>query len=276
MDPNLEHQYFTVLMSTYYKENPEYARQALKSIFNQTLLPNEVVLVEDGPLTDKLYEVIEEYRSKQPIIKIIQLKERKELGDALNIGLQHCSYNLIVRMDSDDINKPQRFERQVSFMTKHPEIDVMSAWIDEFNTTTGKIISVRKLPENNDEIKRFCKKRNPINHPSVIFKKNKVLDSGGYQHFYLFEDYYLWVRMIMNGCRFYNLQESLLNFRLSSNTFNRRGGLIYLRTENEFQRLLYKIKFISFPKMVINISIRSFVRILPNKLRGFLYLKYLR
>lgn len=178
-------------------------------------------------------------------------------------------------MDTDDIALPDRFEKQVDFMENHPEIDACSAWIDEFIDSPNNIISRRTLPETPEELYKFGKSRNPLNHPAVMFRKSAVIKAGGYQHFPLFEDYYLWVRMIMNGSKLYNLQESLLYFRSSKEMYKRRGGLKYALTEIKFQILLHKIGYISIYQMFRNCCTRFIARIIPNQLRGFLYKRIL-
>ena len=180
---------FSVLLSVYRKEQPAYLRQSLDSIFTQTLQPAEVVLVKDGPLTDALDEVAEEYCRKYPVLKVVPLSENQGLGRALNEGLKYCSYDLVARMDTDDVAKPERFEKQIAVFCAHPEMDVVGAWIDEFEGSIENVISVRVLPLEHSEIRRFARKRNPVNHPVVMFRKSAVLVAGGYQHFPLFEEY---------------------------------------------------------------------------------------
>ena len=178
-------------------------------------------------------------------------------------------------MDTDDIAKPDRFEKQVKFMVEHPNIDACSAWIDEFIGDKNNIISQRTLPETPEELYLFGKSRNPLNHPCVMFRKKAVLAAGGYQHFPLFEDYYLWVRMLMNGSQIYNLQESLLYFRSSAEMFKRRGGFKYALTEMKFQKVLYGIGYINLTQLIKNCTTRFIARIIPNKLREILYKRIL-
>ena len=267
---------FSVLLSVYIKEQTTYLRESLNSIFNQTLLPTEVILVKDGPLTNELNQVIEEYSLKYPILKLIPLSKNQGLGKALNEGLKHCSCELVARMDTDDIAKPTRFERQIAIFENHPKIDVVGAWIDEFEGSPNNIISTRKLPENHADIYTFAKKRCPINHPVVMFRKSAVIAAGGYQHFPLFEDYDLWIRMLRNGARFYNIPESLLFFRFSPDMFKRRGGWKYAKDEFRFQKKLFRSKFISIFCFIRNVSVRFISRMLPNNLRSILYKKVLR
>ena len=268
---------FSVLISVYDKEVPDFLRQSLDSVFNQTLTPNEVVIVEDGKLNDGLLSVINEIKAKHDIIKIVPIEHNGGLGNALNIGLKHCSNEIIARMDSDDISKPNRFEKQVAEFEKDPALDVISSWMEEFihdPNETSKII--KKVPENNDEIFKFAKNRNPINHPTAMFKKSKVEECGGYQKFYLFEDYYLWTRMLKNGCKFKNRQESLLYFRTTNDTYSRRGGLTYLKSEIKLQLFMHKIKYINTVELIENIAIRSAVRLMPNNIGAFFYKRLLR
>ena len=267
---------FSVLLSVYQKEQPIFLQQSLDSIFNQTLLPDEVVLVEDGPLTRELNQVIDKYVSAYSILKVVVLSVNQGLGKALNEGLKYCSFDLVARMDTDDVAKPERFEKQMAVFCARPEVDVVGAWIDEFEGDTGNVISVRRLPEKHESILAFAKKRNPLNHPVVMFRRNVVVAAGGYQHFPLFEDYYLWVRMLMNGARFYNITESLLYFRFSPDMFRRRGGWKYARDEFRFQCKLFRLDFITFPRFVQNVCVRFVSRIIPNGMRTVLYKKVLR
>ena len=146
---------FSVLLSVYGGEKGEFLRRSLASVFNQTVLAQEVVLVEDGPLTEDLYSIIEEFRIRQLGLKIVFLSQNQGLGKALNEGLKHCSYDLVARMDTDDIAKPNRFEKQVKVFEEHPELDLVGAWIDEFEGTPQHILSVRKVPETSEEIREY-------------------------------------------------------------------------------------------------------------------------
>lgn len=267
---------FSVLLSLYYKESPDFLYQSLASIFDQTAIPTEVVLVKDGSLTGELEKILLGYQQKYSSLKIIPLPQNQGLGRALNEGLKHCTYDIVARMDTDDIAKPDRFEKQVSFLDIHPEIDVVSSWIDEFEDTIENVLSVRKLPETSEELFQYGKSRCPVNHPVVIFRKSAVLQSGGYLHFPLFEDYYLWVRMLMNGSKFYNIQESLLYFRTSPDMFRRRGGLKYTLTEFKLQYSFYRLGYIDLCQMLKNDVVRAVVRLIPNNLRRVIYQKVLR
>lgn len=268
---------FSVLMSVYNRERPEHLYQSLNSILiDQTLKPSEVILVEDGPLNAELYSVLDSFEKFHPELKRIRLPKNGGLGNALNEGLKHCSYEQVARMDSDDICFPARFEKQVLFMNKNPDIDISGSWIEEFEGNVENKVSVRKVPSSHEEIANFIKKRNPLNHPSVIFRKSAVIRAGGYKHFPLFEDWYLWTRMIANGCRFANIPESLIHFRTSSDMMKRRGGLRYAKDSFRFQNELHRLGLISKFDAIKNGILRGLVYIMPNKLRSLVYSKALR
>lgn len=264
----------SVLISIYYKENKNYLSQALDSILTQTVRPDEVILVKDGELTEELDNVIEEYKTKYPIIRTLSLSTNQGLGKALNEGLKHCSYDLVARMDTDDIAKPDRFEKQIKVFEKFPDIDICSAWIEEFEGTTNHILSVKKLPETHSEIIRYARHRCPVNHPVVMYKKEAVLQAGGYEGFP--EDYRLWVKMLKNGSHFYNIQESLLYFRFSRNMVKRRGGWKYAIADMKSQIDFYKLKLFGIPTLIYNILVRVAIRLIPNNIRYFIYQNMLR
>lgn len=268
---------FSVLMSVYIKEKPEYLDRALKSILiEQTLIPKEIILVEDGPITVQLKEIIEKYKMQFPnIIKSIKLENNKGLGDALNIGLKETSYDIVARMDTDDIALPQRFEKQYKVISEN-NYDVVSSNVYEFENDENNIIGVKKVPESSSEILRYSKYRNPINHPAVMFRKKAVIDSGSYEKMPDFEDYYLWVKMLNRGYKFYNIQEPLLKFRTGKEMIKRRGSLRYFKNEKNFFKKLLEMKHINYIVYFRVLVMRFFFRIFPDNLRLFLYKKFLR
>lgn len=267
---------FSVLLSVYRKEHPLFFQQSLNSLLNQTLLPDEVILVKDGPLTEELEQVIADFSVRFSRLKVVALSTNQGLGKALNEGLKHCSFELVARMDTDDIAKPERFEKQIAIFNKMPEADVVGAWVDEFEGSCNNVTSTRRLPEYHEDIYKFAQMRNPVNHPVVMFRKEAVLTVGGYQHFPLLEDYYLWVRMLNGGAKFYNIQESLLYFRFSAAMLKRRGGWAYAVNELKFHYEMWQMHFISFGRLITSIPIHFVIRILPNSLRSAFYRKFLR
>ena len=251
-------------MSIYKKEEPKYFNRAMQSIWDeQTVKPDEIVLVQDGPLTDGLYEAIEEWKVKiGGSFKTVPLDKNVGLGEALNAGIKHCSYELIARMDTDDISIPNRFEKQLKAFGEK-DIDVCSAWISEFEDDENEIISYRKLPENHEEIVKYSKMRSPVNHIPVMFKKSVVLKAGGYMKMDYLEDYYLWGRLIINNAKFYNIQQVLANIRAGENQILRRSGIKYLRNELKLLNKFKQLGFLNTMEFIKNLAIKIPIRLLP-------------
>ncbi|MGG3467838.1 glycosyltransferase [Neobacillus pocheonensis] len=268
---------FSVLLSVYNKENPIYFEESLKSIINQSLVPSEIVLVKDGPLNAALDKIVNQFQVLYPnLFQVISLKNNVGLGEALRIGVEHCSNEIVARMDTDDISLPFRFERQINIMESDPTISVLGSWIAEFDDEPSEIKTIRKVPLNYEEIKKKARYRNPLNHMSVVFRKSAVIEAGNYKPFLWNEDYYLWVRMLIKGFKIVNLGEILLYVRAGEAMFNRRGGLKYLLNEVKLQKEFLDLKFTSTNDYVRNIVIRGSVRVLPNKIRGIIYKSLLR
>ena len=269
---------FSVLMSVYYKENPEWFITALDSIINQTLQPNEIVLVEDGLLTEDLYKVIEEYTIKYPnLFNIVKLKKNSGLGEALRIGILNCSNEIIARMDTDDIAKNYRFEKQIEFIKNNSNVDVVGSWISEFENNPDEIISYRHLPVEHEKIYKFGQFRCPVNHMTVMFKKSKVLAAGNYQTFKNIEDYYLWGRMLKQGAQFANIPECLVNVRAGNAMFKKRANLTYFwNSEFPLHTEFYKMGFINLRQYLRNISSKFILRVVPVSIMGIIYKKFLR
>ncbi len=264
---------FSVLMSVYIKEQACLLDKALHSVLvEQTVKPSELVLVEDGELTEDLYTVIQKYQ-KEFSITVIKLPQNGGLGNALNIGLQKCNNEWIARMDSDDISLPRRFEKQLYYIENHPDVDVLGCSLLEFDNDEREIKAIKSCPENIDS---YIKWRCPINHPTVFFKKSSVLQAGSYQHCLYMEDYHLWIRMYALGMKITSLQEGLYLFKMDVNAQKRRGGRKYLASELEIQSLLLKKHIISLPQYFINIIIRGGARLIPSKIRGLGYNMFLR
>jgi len=271
---------FSVLMSIYSKENPIFFRKALDSLMNQTKRPNEIVLIKDGPLTNELDEVISEFIIKfQNLFKIITLPENKGLGNALSIGVLECKNEIIARMDTDDICVLNRFEKQIEFLNSNPNIDLVGTNVEEFNKEPGDLNRFRKMPEKGEALLSYARFRNPVNHPTVMFRKSKVLEAGNYNgDILLFEDFSLFIRMLQKGSVFYNLQECLLYFRtgLGIDVIKRRSGLFYVTNELKFANLALRIKRITFFEWIFYICTKLPLRLLPPKVILFVYNKFLR
>lgn len=220
---------FSVLLSVYNKEKPEYLAEALKSIWNdQTLKPNEIVLIEDGELTAELYQVIHRFEQECPCLVTYRFHENVQLGRALAKGVELCTHELIARMDTDDIAVPQRFAWQCQYMREHPKVQVLGGWIEEFDEVSA-YQTVKKMPENMDAIVAYAKTRNPINHMTAMMRRSAVIQVGNYVHFPFLEDYHLWSRMLAEGMVFHNLPNVLVKMRVNDRTYQRRGGTDYFR-----------------------------------------------
>lgn len=268
---------FSVLMSVYSKEIPEFFEESINSLINQSLLPDQIVIVKDGKLTHRLEKIIDRFCDLYPdIFKVISLEENVGLGKALSIGLKECKHDLVARMDTDDICASNRFERQIAFLESNKHISVLGSWIAEFDSSPDDISSIRNVPVNNIEIRETAKSRNPLNHMSVMFRKSDVLAAGNYQTFLWNEDYHLWVRMMVLNFEFANIPETLLYVRAGQGMIKRRGGIKYLGSEIKLQRAFVEMKFISKFKASSNIIKRIVVRFLPSRVRGFIYKRYLR
>lgn len=267
---------FSVLMSIYKKENPQYLKESLESILHQTILPNEIVIVEDGPLTEPLYSVLNAYAKEYPVIRRVPFKENRGLGLALRDGVLACKNEWIARMDTDDIAKPERFEKQIEYLENHPDISLVGTALEEFSIDPAMPDSITRLPLTYEEILRFSKRRNPLRHVTVMFKRQAVLDSGNYRHFLWFEDYDLFVRMLVHGYKAANLPDVLMSVRADREMFSRRGGWAYFKQDVRFQWFLLKVSMINYWEFGENIFIRGCVRLFPNSFRIWIYQSFLR
>ena len=264
-------------MSVYYKENAEYLRESIASIFKQTVQTNDFVLVCDGVLTDDLYSVIEFYETKHAeVFHVIKKDKNEGLGNALNLGLKHCCNELVARMDSDDISRPDRCEKQLKIFAEYNNIDVVSGTIEEFDGNRENITSRRVVPETNEQIRKFAKTRNPINHPCVMYKASSVLNAGGYIELYLLEDYYLWIRMLQNGALAYNIQEPILWMRAGAELYKRRSGIKYAVSQERLFNIMRRTGYINFNEYLKSVTLRTCSALAPNPVRQFAFNKLLR
>ena len=267
----------SVLMSIYIKEKPAYVRQCFDSLLNQTVKAKEWVVVEDGPLTEEMYSVLQEYETKYPgLIQRVPLKENKGLGLALHEGVLHCTYPLIARMDTDDICMPNRFERQLAEFEKDPDLDICGSNIQEFEGSIDHVLSHRNVPLTNEEIIQYQKRRSAYNHMTVMFKKESVLRSGNYEHAPLMEDDMLWTRMILSGCKGMNIEEVLVNARTGIDMIMRRGGWAYFKKYKSSRKKVYNLGLASYWDYLFTILVQFFVALMPKKLRLFVFTKLLR
>jgi len=263
---------FSVLMSIYHKEKSKYLIECLDSIVAQTYQPSEVVIVQDGYISNNLKNVLKDYK-KLLNIKTPIISSSKGLGNALNVGLNNCRYEFIVRVDSDDINLPERFEENIKFLQQG--YDLISSYIQEFNKNKkGKI---RKVPLKNKEIRSYSKYRNPFNHMAVAYRKKIVLNAGGYSSNFLFrEDYHLWIKIMKISKKICNLPKVLVFARFNENSIARRGGGSYILSEFYFQKFLWDNKINNFFEFLCIGSIRILLFLLPSKIKIIFYKFFLR
>lgn len=266
---------FSVLMSVYRKEKPEYLAEALESVINQTLQADEIVLIEDGPIGVELKCVLDQYRERCPYLRIFQFQENVQLGRALAKGVELCSNELIARMDTDDIAMPDRFETQYRYMRSHPEVGVCGGWMEEFNDN-ATYFTIKRMPENSTDIHNYAKYRNPLNHMTVMFRKEAVIEAGNYQHFPLLEDYQLWCRMLVGGCVMHNLPKVLVKMRTNENLYERRGGVQYFKQYGKLRRMQRDMRMLSGLEYLLAMFLTAFMTLQPVWLRKLVYQRVLR
>lgn len=270
---------FSVLLSVYFRENPEYLAVALQSLIEQKLCPDQIVIVKDGKLGENLEIVISKFVkqcNEKTAITIVEFTENKGLGIALAEGLKACKYDLVARMDTDDIACPERFFLQVQEFRRDADLTVLGSDIREFETVPENVTGWRIVPKTGAEIIRYAKKRNPFNHMTVMFRKAAILEVGNYQDFLWFEDYYLWVRLILKGYKMKNLAQPLVLVRAGQEMLARRAGLKYIRQEWVLQIRFLQLGFINYYEFLRNCLLRAIVRLLPRKIIGAVYSKVLR
>lgn len=266
---------FSLLLSLYNGEKASNFEQAMDSVVQSTRQPDEVVLVLDGPVRPELNELVECYRSLLSMV-VVPLEQNVGLGKALNIGLQQCSYSWVARFDTDDINEPNRFALQLGQLERDPQLDIIGSLIAEFSDDPQMIRSYRAAPETHAEIVKYGQRRNPFNHMTVMYRKEAVLRCGGYGNEYFYEDYALWVRLLLSGAKGMNIQQPLVRARTDSSMYRRRGGWRYARQEVATQYTFYRLGFIGAGRFLLNCVQRTPARLLPPAIREWIYLKLLR
>lgn len=262
-------------MAVYYKVNPNHLKESINSILKQTYKPSQFIIVKDGMLTKEQNEVIEDYK-KDSIIETISIEKNQGSGNAYNQAIDKCKYPYAAIMDSDDIADEKKFEKQIKYISTHPDIDAIGTNAIEFLGKKENVVSTRIMPEKNEDIIKFGHARCPMIQPTVLFKVDSVKAAGSYQHSPLTEDFDLYIRMIMKGCKFYTYQEVLYYIRTNEEFFRRRGGLKYLKTILDFKYKWYKKGYFTFFQF-LKTSISSIaVSLMPNKMRVLVYKKFLR
>lgn len=267
---------YSIVMPIYHKDRSEWFEQAIKSLLDQTVISNDIVIVADGPLTPQLDAVLSQYVN-QKTISLIRLPVNKGLGNALNVGIEQAKNELIGRMDSDDVAVPGRFELQVAEFTKNPKLDILGGQIAEFIDSTDKIVAYRKVPTSHHEIKQFARRRSPFNHPTVMFKKSLIQRLGGYDASAIrIEDYDLWLRALANGATCANIDAVLLYYRSTTDAMKRRKTFTSLKNHVKARARFYSKKYISLPDFAYGVVTQTILFILPAKLTTAIFKKVVR
>lgn len=262
---------FSALMCVYGGDNPSYFDQALESVFDQTRQPNEVILVVDGPVTDEIDHVIEKYKVRYDSFYVHRLKENQGHGIARKFGFEKCQYDYVAISDADDINMKNRFEIQMEYFDKEPELGAVSSGCIHFQEDISHIINEELMPQTDAEIKKAMKTRCPMCQASAILNRKAVMEVGGYQDWYMAEDYHLWIRMMLNGARFANVPLSLLYVRTTMKQMERRGGLRYFNSIRKLNKYMYASQIIGIGTYLFNVITRFIVQVLmPRKARAFI------
>ena len=268
---------YSVLQTVYKNDDPDNFRLSLESMVNQTIKPNEIVLVKDGPIPDILQGVINEVDDENPgIIVQVQLERNLGLGLALNEGLKICRNEIIARMDSDDISLPQRCELQLKMFADDPQLDIVGCPVKEFIGSPNNIVGERNVPLNNEDIRKYAKRRDPFNHPTVMYRKSKVMQCGPYGDYRKNQDTALWIDMLSKGCKAANCKEYLLMFRFDEGTYKKRKSWINTKLLIQIRKNAYKIGFCSFADYLVVSIAQLGIYILPTAFQKFVYTKVLR
>ena len=270
---------YSVLMSVYKNDDPDFLKIALESIYDQqTRKPDEIVVVFDGPLNDRLYAVLDEFKKgREEVVKYYPQEVNRGLGEALRIGSELCTGDYLLRMDSDDISDKERFAKQMAYVETHPDVDGLGGDIAEFNEDPFmEETRMRVCPANHEDIVKMAKKRNPMNHVTACIKKSALMRSGGYQTLLLLEDYLLWLNMIVAGCKLANINETMVYVRVGNGFDNKRGSKERIIGWSKLQDIMLKHGMINRGQAMMNkIYIRAFVKT-PAWLKKLLYSKLLR
>lgn len=267
---------YSVLMSVYSKDNPDYLKQSIESMLNQTIPCNQFIIVEDGPINSQVEKVIDDYcKNYSDLFQVIKLQENGGLGHALNIGLKYCKNELVARMDADDISFPNKCEEELACFSKDERLAIVGAQINEFYDDVDNIISSRVVPEYHEDIVKFARRRSPFNHPTVMFKKSIVLECGGYPELNRKEDLGLFPK-IVNKHYAYNIPKPLLFYRSDKNNYKRRKTWTNCKEYIEVIYSNYKSGYSSFGDFVYVAVGQMLLFMLPTRMMKKVSDKYLR
>lgn len=268
---------YSVLMTVYRKDNPDYFNLSLQSMINQTVLPDEIILVKDGPITDELQVVIDKIKlTSRCKIQDIQLEKNIGLGLALNEGIKYVNNELIARMDSDDYSLPDRCEKQLYEFEKDMDLDIVGCSVLEFEGDLDNITGKRSVPLTNEEIHKYCRRRDPFNHPSVMYKKSSLEKVGCYGDYRKNQDTDLWIKLLRNGCKGLNIDEPLLLFRFDEKTYKKRKNWLNTKLLIQIRYRAYKQGFGTLVDLLMVTISQLLIFIMPINLQRYIYKRFLR
>jgi glycosyltransferase involved in cell wall biosynthesis len=267
----------SVVITTYSGDNVTELSESIDSILNQTHLPAEIVLIEDGPLSSDLKSVVKNYQDRyHDLFSITSLETNRGTGYARRIGVENATHEFVAMMDADDISISERIDIQAQYLHRHPEVDAVGGYIAEFTTDMDSPHSVRRVPLDPETIASKARFRSPMNQTTVMARRTALLEADNYRDVARMEDYGLWVRMLTNGSTLANIPKVFVKVRGGDAMYTRRGGWEYLREEIRLQREFLTLGFVSPLIAVMNLCIRIPTRLMPNRIRGILYSQFLR
>lgn len=267
---------YSVLLTVYKSDNPEFFKLSLESMVNQTVKSNDIVVVCDGPISSELQNIIDECKKKDNAIKQVILEHNVGLGLALNEGLKHCKNDLVARMDADDYSLPERCEKQLEMFEKDPELDIVGCPVKEFVGNIDNVVGKRNVPLDNESIHKYCRRRDPFNHPTVMYRKSKVLEYGPYGNYRKNQDTDLWIKMLSKGCKCANHPDYLLMFRFDENTYKKRKSWVNTKLLIQIRKNAWKIGFCSWWDYINVKYAQLAVFILPAWFQRIIYKNFLR
>ena len=262
---------FSVLLPIWAGDRPDFLAAAFEStVDGQTRRPDQVVIVQDGPIGEQLSGRVGRLAAASPVpVDVVALERNIGLGPALDAGLAACRHPIVARMDADDISLPHRFAVQLPVIESGA--DIVGSGLAEFTEDPDHVVGTRTPPIEPVDIRERARFAVPFNHPTVVYRRELVLAVGGYTDFARMEDYLLWAKLILAGARVANVAEPLVKYRVGAGAYARRGGLGQLRAELEVQRRFRRLGFTTRNQYLRNVVVRGGYRLVPEGLRRSAY-----
>lgn len=266
---------YSVLMTVFEKDSPDYFKQGVNSMLNQTVKTNDFVLVCDGPITDELEKVIEEvFAGYEDILNLVRLPQNVGLGQALNQGLLLCKNEWVARMDDDDISHPKRCEIELKYIEDNPFVSIVGSYVNEFDSNVEKPVRIKKVPTTQDEILKYSKRRNPFNHSSVMIKKSDIIAAGNYSLLRTNQDVETWIRVLNKGYKGANIDQALVDFRFNEDTYYRRKDWKNIKLLLDVWKGFRKQKYCSLVDYLFVVAVQTAMFLMPQKLLEWVYNRF--